>query len=153
MQDGRISVTGAGFHPELTGAENVLMNGLIIGLSKQEVNAKFDKIADFADIGKFMYAPFYTYSEGMKLRLGFSIAFNADPDIFLLDEGSAAGDDDFRKKVKKAYSFLIKKQKTMISVSHWNVFLKEMLQVNRVVLMQDGRISVTGGVGLLVDKL
>src|SRR3989304_6408892 len=76
----------AGFHPELTGEENIFLNGLLVGMPKEEVRTKFKDIVSFADIGRFIDAPFYTYSEGMKLRLGFSILAHTSPDIVLLDE-------------------------------------------------------------------
>lgn len=142
----------AGFHPELTGAENVLLNGLIVGMSKIEIQERFEKIEQFADIGGFFHAPLYTYSLGMKLRLGFSIAIHADPDILILDEGSAAGDADFREKMRLSYNSLIAKKKTMISVSHWTSFLEGYLRVNKVISMSEGKISKVGGVELLNEK-
>lgn len=87
----------AGFHPDLTGEENILLNGLILGLSKTEIIENYNKIIDFADIGKFIDSPLYTYSSGMRLRLGFAVAINANPDILVLDENISVGDEDFKK--------------------------------------------------------
>ena len=110
QQKGKLSISGkvvslidleAGFHPDLTGEENIFLNGLIIGMSRKEIKEKKDLIVSFADIGKFIDAPLYTYSSGMKLRLGFSIAVHSNPDILLLDEGFAVGDEGFRQKVNK----------------------------------------------------
>jgi teichoic acid transport system ATP-binding protein len=88
----------AGFHPDLSGYENIFLNGLLIGMSSDEINKQLQNIIDFADIGNFIYSPIYTYSEGMRLRLGFSVAVYSDPDILILDEGIAAGDIDFQEK-------------------------------------------------------
>ena len=98
---GRIAgliATGAGFHPQLTGRENLFLNGAILGMSEAETKRKFDAIVDFADIGKFMDTPVSHYSSGMYARLGFSIAIHVDADIFLADEVLAVGDRPFKKK-------------------------------------------------------
>jgi len=108
----------AGFHPDLTGQENVFLNGLVIGMSRQEIEQKFSKIVNFAGIGDFITAPLYTYSSGMKLRLGFSVAIYANPDILLLDEAINMGDEEFQKKTKKVFDQMLKKQITILSVSH-----------------------------------
>lgn len=91
----------AGFHSDLTGLENIYLNGLIVGMSRQEIQKKIKKIVQFSGIEKFIDAPLYTYSDGMKLRLGFSVAIHADPDILILDEGFMAGDAEFQNKIKK----------------------------------------------------
>lgn len=132
----------AGFHPELTGEENVYLNGLVVGMSRQEVKDKFQQIVDFADIGKFIDAPFYTYSSGMMLRLGFSIAINANPDILLVDEGIAAGDQNFQKKAYQVMQQLYKKKKTILMVSHWLYYLK--MNCTRFIWMDDGKIYKDG---------
>lgn len=88
----------AGFHPDLTGQENIFLNGLVIGMSRLEIEAKFAQIVDFAGIGDFITAPLYTYSSGMKLRLGFSVAIHAEPEILLLDEVMNVGDEEFQRK-------------------------------------------------------
>ena len=98
---GRIAgliATGAGFHPQLTGRENLFLNGAILGMSEPEIKRKFDEIVDFADIGKFMDTPVSHYSSGMYARLGFSIAIHVDADVFLADEVLAVGDRPFKKK-------------------------------------------------------
>jgi len=126
----------AGFHPELTGRENVFLNGLLIGMGREEVRAKYGQITNFADIGEFIGAPMYTYSSGMKLRLGFSIAVAADPDILILDEGTAVGDEDFQHKSSQKIDEFFKQKKTIILVSHWMDYVREHCQ--KVVLMKNG---------------
>jgi len=115
----------AGFHPELTGEENIFLNGLLLGMNKTEIKNNFKSITDFADIGSFIDAPLYTYSSGMKLRLGFAVAIHSNPDILLLDEGIVVGDENFQKKVEKYIRKIFKQKKTIIIVSHWKEFLEK----------------------------
>lgn len=115
---------GAGFHPELTGEENIFLNGLISGMNKAEIQKKYKSIIDFADIGQFIDAPLYTYSSGMKLRLGFSIAIHTEPDILLLDEGVLVGDIDFQNKISAYLKKFFSTNKTAVIVSHWHEFLE-----------------------------
>lgn len=115
----------AGFHPDLTGEENIFLNGLIIGMSKEEIKKQFKKIVNFADIGQFINAPLYTYSQGMKLRLGFSIAAYASPNIILLDEGLVVGDQSFQKKISQKIDEFFLQKKTVIVVTHWLDFLRK----------------------------
>ncbi|MEA2056329.1 MAG: ATP-binding cassette domain-containing protein, partial [Patescibacteria group bacterium] len=89
----------AGFHPDLTGKENILINGAIIGMVRAEVEARLNQIIEFADIGRFIHEPLRTYSSGMKLRLGFSIAVHSNFNTLVLDEGVAFGDEGFRLKI------------------------------------------------------
>jgi len=122
-----ISLIGleAGFHSDLTGQENIFLNGLIIGMTKDEINKKFSSIVDFAGIGNFITAPLYTYSNGMKLRLGFSIAIHAKPDIFLLDEVMTMGDKNFQKKSKDVMKEMFNSGVTVIMVSQIEKYLKD----------------------------
>lgn len=133
----------AGFHPDLTGEENVFLNGLVIGMSKNEIKEKYKEIVNFADIGKFIDAPLYTYSAGMKLRLGFAVAVHADPDILILDEGFAAGDLNFQKKATKKIQEFFKKNKTILMVSHWLEYL--LLHSERIIYLSDKGIKKDGG--------
>lgn len=114
----------AGFHSDLTGQENIFLNGLIIGMSKAEIKNKFAKIIDFAGIGDFITAPLYTYSNGMKLRLGFSIAIHAQPDILLLDEVMTMGDEDFQLKSAKAMEEMFDSGVTVLVVSQMKRYLR-----------------------------
>lgn len=124
----------AGFHPELTGEENIFLNGLLLGLSKNEIKKNFKSIVNFADIGSFIDAPLYTYSSGMKLRLGFAIAIHSNPDILLLDEGIIVGDANFQKKVETYINKIFKQEKTILIVSHWREFLEKNCQ--RIITIQ-----------------
>jgi ABC-type polysaccharide/polyol phosphate transport system ATPase subunit len=109
---------GAGFHPELSGRENVFLNGAILGLKQKELQAKFDDIVDFAGIGQFIDEPVKNYSSGMYVRLGFSVAINVDPDILLVDEVLAVGDEAFQRKCLERFAELKNDGKTVIIVSH-----------------------------------
>lgn len=137
----------AGFHPGLTGEENIYLNGLVIGMTRKEIKSQFEKIVEFADIGKFIDSPIYTYSEGMKLRLGFAIAVHADPDILLIDEGVAAGDQEFQAKIGKKMKQLYEKNKTILMVSHWSDYLRA--NCKRIIWMDKGKIYRDGGIEVL----
>lgn len=137
----------AGFHPDLTGEENIFLNGLIVGMRKNEIKKKFSRIVKFADIGQFIDSPLYTYSEGMKLRLGFSIAVHADPDILILDEGITVGDADFQKKAMKKIEQFFDAGKTVVVVTHWIEFLQK--TCDRILIMERGKILRDGGAELL----
>ncbi len=137
----------AGFHPDLTGLENIFLNGLVIGMSKQEIVQKKEKIINFSGIQNFIDAPLFTYSSGMKLRLGFSIAIHSEPDVLLLDEGVMAGDEKFRKKVNFKLDEFFDSGKTVLMVSHWLEYLKK--NCNRSVWLNGGTIIRKGDIGLL----
>ena len=124
---GSVSVTGkmsallelgAGFHPELSGRENVFLNGAILGLKQKELVAKFDDIVEFAGIGQYIDEPVKNYSSGMYVRLGFSVAINVEPDILLVDEVLAVGDEAFQRKCMERFADLKRSGKTVIIVSH-----------------------------------
>lgn len=109
---------GTGFHPELTGRENVYLNGSILGLKRTEINAKFDNIVDFSGIEKFLDTPLKHYSSGMRLRLAFSVAAHLEPEILLIDEVLAVGDAEFQKKCLGKMDEVSKSGRTVIFVSH-----------------------------------
>ncbi len=141
-----IDVT-AGFHMDLTGYDNLYLNGLVIGMTKAEIEAHRDAIISFADIGDFIYSPLHTYSEGMKLRLGIAIALHSHPDILLLDEVIVAGDVEFQKKSMKAVDDLVRSNTTLIMVSHWMDFLRN--NCDRFIHLENGVIKKQGGVAVL----
>ncbi len=129
----------AGFHPDLSGIENIYLNGLLLGMRKREITKKIKKIITFADIHQFIDAPLFTYSSGMKLRLGFSIAVHADPDILVLDEHLSAGDQNFQQKSFKRIQHLFKQKKTIIVVSHRLQLIEKACQ--RILLIKKGKID------------
>ena len=137
----------AGFHPELTGEENIYLNGLLVGMSKEEIRRKLKKIINFADIGQFIDAPFYTYSSGMALRLAFSIAIHADPDILLLDENISVGDDKFKKATVNKARGLFRIGKTIITVSHDLKFVRDNCDI--IFWLNKGRIVKKGGLSVI----
>jgi ABC-type polysaccharide/polyol phosphate transport system ATPase subunit len=109
---------GAGFEGDLTGRENVYLNASILGFSKRKTDAKYPEIVDFAELAEFIHRPLRTYSSGMIARLGFSIATAVDPDVLIIDEILAVGDDKFRKKCDERISRFKGKGTTIILVSH-----------------------------------
>lgn len=132
----------AGFHPELTGEENIFLNGLLLGMSKEEIKSKLKRIISFTDIGKFIDSPIYTYSQGMKLRLGFSIAIYANPDTLVLDENISIGDQGFRDKSFQKMQDLFVQGKTIIIATHYIDYLKS--RCRRVIWLDRGRIKKDG---------
>src|SRR3954469_7668634 len=119
--NGRISALielGAGFHPEISGRENVFINGIMLGLSKREVARRFDEIVDFAELKDFIDAPVKTYSSGMYMRLGFAVAINVDPDVLLVDEVLAVGDEGFTHKCLDKFAEFKRRGKTILLVTH-----------------------------------
>ena len=134
---------GTGFHPELTGRENIYMNGAILGMRKAQIDAAFDEIIAFAGIGKFLDTPVKRYSSGMYVRLAFSIAANLDPEILIVDEVLAVGDVAFQKKCLGKMAEACSKARTVLFVSH-NLAAVEAL-CNRVVVLQQGAIVFNGG--------
>jgi lipopolysaccharide transport system ATP-binding protein len=115
---GALISLGAGFHPLMTGRENIYLNGAILGLSKKQLNKQFDEIVAFAEIGEFLEAPVKTYSSGMYVRLGFAIAIHAHPDILLVDEVLSVGDANFQKKCFDKLLRLREKGTSLIFISH-----------------------------------
>ncbi len=119
--DGRVSALielGAGFHPEISGRENVFINGIMLGLTKKEVQHRFDEIVDFAELREFIDAPVKTYSSGMYMRLGFAVAIHVDPDVLLVDEVLAVGDEGFTHKCLDKFGEFRRRGKTVLLVTH-----------------------------------
>ena len=133
---------GAGFHPELTGRENIELNGLLLGLSKREIAEREANIIEFAELGDFMDAPVKQYSSGMYMRLGFSIAVEVDPDILLVDEILAVGDAYFREKCLARISGFRERGKTIVMVSHDAGLIEQLC--DRVLWIDAGGIAGDG---------
>jgi ABC-type polysaccharide/polyol phosphate transport system ATPase subunit len=140
---------GAGFHPELSGRENVYLNGAILGLSKRQINAKFDEIVDFAGIETFIDAPVKTYSSGMYVRLGFSIAINVEPDILLIDEILAVGDAEFQQRCFTKFAELRETGRTVVLVSHALGSLRNLC--DHAALLEHGVLHAVGPATEVVD--
>jgi len=119
--EGRMSALielGAGFHPEISGRENVFINGIMLGLTKREIQERFDEIVDFAELREFIDAPVKTYSSGMYMRLGFAVAINVNPDVLLVDEVLAVGDEGFTHKCLDKFAEFKRSNKTILLVTH-----------------------------------
>jgi ABC-type polysaccharide/polyol phosphate transport system ATPase subunit len=119
--EGRVSALielGAGFHPEISGRENVFINGIMLGLTKREIMARFDEIVDFAELTEFIDAPVKTYSSGMYMRLGFAVAIHVDPEVLLVDEVLAVGDEGFTHKCLDKFGEFKRRGKTILLVTH-----------------------------------
>ena len=145
---GRIAgliATGAGFHPQLSGRENIFLNAAILGMSEAETKRKFDAIVDFSEIkGKFLDTPVGTYSSGMFARLGFSVAIHVDSDIFLADEVLAVGDRPFKRKCMERMQEIREGGHTLFYVSHAAGSVRKMC--DRVIVLEEGRVGFDGDV-------
>jgi ABC-2 type transport system ATP-binding protein len=142
---GRIAgliAAGAGFHPQLTGRENVYLNAAILGMSEAETKRKFDQIVDFASVGKFLDTPVGHYSSGMSARLGFSVAAFADSDIFLADEALSVGDRPFKRKCIARMEEIKKEGRTLFYVSHAPGSVRKMC--DRVLVLENGKLAYDG---------
>ncbi|MDP2834906.1 MAG: polysaccharide ABC transporter ATP-binding protein [Pseudomonadota bacterium] len=135
---GALIEVGAGFHPELTGRENVYMNGSILGMSKKEINRKFDSIVDFSEIEQFIDTPVKHYSSGMYVRLGFAVAIHNEPEIMLVDEALAVGDLGFQNKCFARMEALKNEGRTFILVSHSMGQIQEMC--DRAIMLNKGEL-------------
>jgi lipopolysaccharide transport system ATP-binding protein len=133
---------GGGFHPDLTGRENVLLNGVLLGLTKGEVLQKLSSIVDFSEMREFVDLPVRTYSSGMYLRLAFSVAIHTDPRILIIDEILAVGDEGFKRKSKEAMVKMIRKDVTTVFVSHDLQAVREIC--NRVMWLDHGEVIAEG---------
>ena len=141
---------GAGFHHDLTGRENILLNGLLLGLSRREIKAREQQILDFAELGEFIDSPVKQYSSGMFMRLGFAVATEVDPDILLIDEILAVGDAAFQQKCMARIDEFRERRRTIILVSHDLVAVRRLCQ--RVLVVQNGRIRADGSAGEILDN-
>ena len=128
---------GVGFHPDLTGEENIYLNGAMLGFNRNEMQKRFDEIVSFSELGDFIYSPIRTYSSGMAMRLGFSVAMCVDPDILLIDEVLAVGDEAFQNKCLERLETFKTSGKTIILVSHGLEMVQKFCE--RVILLHEGR--------------
>jgi lipopolysaccharide transport system ATP-binding protein len=147
---GALIEIGAGFHPELSGRENVFLNGAIMGMSRREVQGKFDRIVAFAEVERFIDTPIKHYSSGMQMRLGFSVAAHTDPDILLIDEILAVGDASFQAKCLNKLAELKEEDKTIILVSHNLTTITE--HSKRVLWLDQGAVRMIGEPGTVVNS-
>ena len=140
---------GTGFHPELTGRENIYLNGAILGMSKSEIRKKFGEIVSFADIQRFLDTPVKRYSSGMYVRLAFAVAAHLEPDILLIDEVLAVGDAQFQKKCLGKMEDVSKRGRTVFFVSHNMNMISRMC--SRAILLDDGQMISHGPVTDIVQ--
>jgi ABC-type polysaccharide/polyol phosphate transport system ATPase subunit len=150
--DGRVAALlelGSGFHPDLTGTENVRINAALLGLSRQETRERFDEIVDFAAIGEFINEPLRTYSSGMMMRLAFSVAVNVDPDILVVDEVLGVGDEAFFLKCVERIKNFRRAGKTLLCVSHALTTLEQLC--DRAIWLDHGRVAKDGPVRPVLD--
>lgn len=140
---------GAGFHPDLTGRENVFLYGSIMGIPRAEMMRRFDEIVEFAGIGEFIDQPVRFYSSGMYVRLGFSVAVQIDPDILLVDEVLAVGDIDFQRRCLRRMSEFRRSGKTLILISHDLGAIQSIS--DRIAILDHGTVIDVGGPGNMVD--
>jgi lipopolysaccharide transport system ATP-binding protein len=140
---------GVGFHPELSGAENIYLNGAILGMKKDEIRRKFDDIVSFAEVEKFINTPVKRYSSGMYVRLAFAVAAHLEPEILLVDEVLAVGDLSFQKKCIGKMGDVAKQGRTVVFVSHNMAAVKQLCQ--RGIVMSNGKVYADEPVGRAVD--
>ena len=141
---------GAGFHPELSGRENVYLNGSILGLSKREVDTRFDDIVSFAGLERFIDTPVKNYSSGMYVRLGFAVAISIEPDVLLVDEVLAVGDEAFQRKCGEKFADLRGAGKTIVIVSHAMESVRNLC--DRVAWLEHGVLRKIDTAGNVVDE-
>lgn len=141
---------GAGFHPELSGRENVYLNASILGLSRREVDRRFDDIVEFAELQKFIDSPVKNYSSGMFVRLGFAVAINVEPDVLLVDEVLAVGDESFQQRCLAKFADLRNSGRTVVLVSHGLDAVRNLC--DRAAWLDHGSLGGVGPAALVVDE-
>jgi ABC-type polysaccharide/polyol phosphate transport system ATPase subunit len=140
---------GSGFHPELSGRENVFLNGSILGMSKKQITQKFDEIVDFSGVRRFIDQPVKNYSSGMYVRLGFAVAINVNPDILVVDEILAVGDAAFQAKCKQKFADMRTEGKTVILVTHSMGNIREMC--DHAAWLDGGQLRAAGPVQGVIE--
>jgi ABC-type polysaccharide/polyol phosphate transport system ATPase subunit len=141
---------GAGFHPDLTGRENIVINGLILGFSREEIRTKEQAIIDFAELGDFIDSPVKQYSSGMFMRLAFSIATEIDPEILLIDEILSVGDAEFQEKCEARIRDFRRRGKTIVFVSHSSASVRAIC--DRAILLDHGKILADGSPNQVIER-
>jgi lipopolysaccharide transport system ATP-binding protein len=141
---------GTGFHPELTGRENIYLNGAILGMSKAEIRKKFDEIVAFAEVEKFLDTPVKRYSSGMYVRLAFAVAAHLEPEILIVDEVLAVGDAQFQKKCLGKMEEVGKDGRTVLFVSHNMAMISNLCQ--KGILLEGGKISIQGEISNVIQE-
>ena len=141
---------GTGFHPELTGRENIYLNGAILGMTKKEIESKFNEIIEFSEIGKFLDTPVKKYSSGMYVRLAFSVAAHLEPEILIIDEVLAVGDTAFQKKCLKRMEGVAKGGRTVLFVSHNMSAISSLC--SRAILLRQGKVAAQGPASQVVNE-
>ena len=147
---GSLLEVGTGFHPELTGQENIYLNGAILGMKKTEINRQFDEIVAFAEIEKFMDTPVKRYSSGMYVRLAFAVAAHLEPEILLVDEVLAVGDFEFQKKCLGKMGEVAGEGRTVLLVSHNMTSINTLC--SRSLLLEHGRVAMNGNTPDVIQK-
>jgi len=141
---------GAGFHPELSGRQNVYFNGTILGMTREQIRRKFDEIVAFSEVESFIDTPVKLYSSGMRMRLAFSVAVHLEPDILLIDEALSVGDASFRAKCRRRIVEFIAHGCTVLLVSHDAGLISDLCQ--RAILLQKGRLVDDGDAREVLDR-
>ena len=147
---GPLLEVGAGFHPELTGRENVYLNAAILGMSRAEVLRKFDQIVAYSEIEPFIDTPIKLYSSGMRMRLAFSVAAHIEPEILFIDEAFAVGDANFRAKCRRTITEFIARGCSVLLVTHDKASISEIC--GRAMLIEKGRLVCEGAPGTVMER-
>jgi lipopolysaccharide transport system ATP-binding protein len=147
---GSLLEVGTGFHPELTGRENIFLNGAILGMRRAEIRRRFDEIVEFAEMGRFLDTPVKRYSSGMSVRLAFSVAAHLEPEILLVDEVLAVGDASFQRRSLARMSEVAKEGRTVVFVSHNLAIIRALC--DRGILLDQGQIVADTGVDGAIDQ-
>jgi len=140
---------GSGFHPDLTGGENLILNAALLGLGRKQTQDRVEHIIEYSGLGEFINEPLRTYSSGMVMRLGFSVAIQADPDILLIDEILAVGDAAFQEKCRTTLEELLRAGKSLVFVSHSASYVREMCK--RAIWLDHGSVMMDGEVSEVLD--
>lgn len=150
--EGRVAALlelGAGFHPQLTGRENLYVSAIVSGLRRKEVDARLDEIVEFAEVGAFLDQPLRTYSSGMQMRLAFSVAVHVDPSVLIVDEALAVGDTRFQARCVERIERFHRQGRTLLVVSHDLGLVRRVCQ--RAIQLRHGRVVRDGPAGAVVD--